>query len=48
MDLTVLAAAFGVLLGATFLAAWLPAQCATRVPPTLALRADCRLFSRSV
>ena len=31
VDLTVLAAAFGVLLGAAFLAAWLPARRATRV-----------------
>ena len=40
VDATVLAAAFVVLLAATFLAAWLPARRATRVPPTLALRAD--------
>ncbi|HYN10240.1 MAG TPA: ABC transporter permease [Vicinamibacterales bacterium] len=40
VDGVVLAAAVVTLLLATFLAAWLPARRATRVPPTLALRAD--------
>ena len=40
VDAAILAAAFTILLGATFLAAWLPARRATRVSPTLALRAD--------
>jgi predicted permease len=40
IDAAVLAAAFVILLAASFLATWLPARRATRVSPILALRAD--------
>ena len=40
VDGMVLGAAFVTLLGTTVLAAWLPARRATRVPATIALRAD--------